>query len=163
MLPKIKTILYATDLGPDAPFVFRYALALGRQHQAAIVAVHGLEPLSRFGQSLIEQYISHDSSEEIHEKARNAVKGQLQQRLEQLCTEECNGAADCQNLVSSIRVVEGYPDQVILEVADDCSADLIIMGAHRHSMVGEVVLGSTARKVLHNANRPVLVVKIPKS
>lgn len=162
MLPKIKTILYASDLGPDAPYVFRYALALGRQHQATIVAVHGLEPLSPFGQSLVEQYISHDSSEKIHEKARDAVKAQLQQRMEQLCTKECEGATDCQNLVSSIRVVDGYPDQVILNVAKDCSADLIIMGAHRHTMVGEVVLGSTTRKVLHNATQPVFVVKIPK-
>lgn len=163
MLPEIKTILYATDLGPDAPLVFRYALALGRQHQAAIVAVHGLEPLSPFGQSLVEQYISHDSSEEIHVKARDAVKGQLRQRMEQFCAQECDGAADCQALVSSIRVVEGYPDQVILDVAKDCSADLIIMGAHHHTVVGEVVLGSTTRKVLHHASRPVLVVKIPKS
>ena len=51
MLPKIKTILYTTTLGPDAPYVFRYALALARQHQAQIVAVHAMEPLSGSGSS----------------------------------------------------------------------------------------------------------------
>jgi nucleotide-binding universal stress UspA family protein len=162
MLPKFKTILYATGLGPGAPYVFRYALAVARQHNAKIVAVHGMEPLTPFGQNLVEQYISHDMSEEMHKKARETVKEQLQQRMEQLCTMECNGKADCQNIVSSIQVIEGYPAQVILDVADNCSADMIIMGAHHHTIVGEVMLGGTTRKVLHNANQPVLVVKIPK-
>ena len=34
MLPKIKTILYATGMGAGAPHVFRYALALAKQHDA---------------------------------------------------------------------------------------------------------------------------------
>lgn len=162
MLPKIKTILYSTSFGPGAPYVFRYALALARQHQATIIAIHAIEPLTPFGQNLVEQYISHDTSEEMHEKAREAVKAQLQQKLEHLCTKECSGATDCQNLVGSTLVVEGYPSRVILDAAEKYSADLIVMGAHRHTIVGEVMLGSTTRKVLHNADRPVFVVKIPK-
>ncbi len=162
MLPQIKTILYTTGLGEGAPYVFRYALALARQHNAKIVAVHGMEPLTAFGQSLVEQYISHDSSEEMHSKARESVKAELKKRMEQLCTKECNNAPTCDIAVSSIHVVEGYPDQVIVKMANDCSADLIVMGAYSHSLVGEVVVGSTTRKVLHKATQPVLVVKIPK-
>ncbi len=75
MLPKIKTILYATGLGPAAPYVFRYALSLARQHEARIIAVHGMEPLSTFGQSLVEQYISHEQSEEMHQQARVIGQG----------------------------------------------------------------------------------------
>lgn len=162
MLPKIQTILYATGLGPGAPYVFRYAMALALQHQAKIVAVHGMEPLSTFGQSLVEHYISHETSEEMHAKARESVRAGLKQRLEQLCQKECQGNPSCANLVSSIRVVEGYPAQVILEVAMDCAADMIVMGAHSRTAVGEVMVGSTTRKVLHNGTRPVLVVKIPE-
>lgn len=161
MLPQIKTILYATGLGPGAPYVFRYALALARQHQARIVAVHAIEPLTPFGQSLVEQYISHDTSEEMHKKAQETVKAQIQARIEALCAKECNGATGCQDLVSAIRVVEGYPAQAILAAAGECAADLIVMGSHRHTMIGEVVLGSTTRKVLHGAGQPVFVVKIP--
>ena len=162
MLPKIETILYTTGLGPGAPYVFRHALAQARQYQARIVVVHAIEPLSAFGQSLVEQYISHDDSEAMHSKARETVKTQIQGRIEQLCTRECNGAANCENLVSSIRVIDGYPDQVILDTAKECGADLIVMGAHRHTVVGEVMMGSTTRKVLHNSFLPVLVVKIPE-
>jgi nucleotide-binding universal stress UspA family protein len=162
MLPKIKTIVYATGLGAGAPYVFRHALALARQFQAKIVAVHAIEPLSTFGQSLVEQYISHDASEEMHQKARETVKAQLKGRLEQLCAKECEGATECQNLVSSIQVIEGYPAQVILDAAKDCSADQIVMGSHRHTVIGEVMVGSTTRKVLHGTSLPVLVVKIPE-
>lgn len=162
MLPKIKTILYATGLGPGAPYVFRYALALARQHQANIIAVHAMEPLSAFAQSLVEQYISHETSEEMHQQARDVVKGQLQQKMNELCERECNGSPDCQNLVAAIRVVEGYPSHIIMEVAKEYSADLIVMGAHHHTLVGEAVLGSTTRKVLQATDLPVFVVQIPK-
>ncbi|MFH0782042.1 MAG: universal stress protein [Pseudomonadota bacterium] len=162
MLPKIQTIVYATGLGSGAPYVFRYAMTLAQQHQAKIVVVHGMEPLSTFGQSLVEQYISHDTSEEMHRKARETVKARLQQRLELLCQKECQGSPACSNLVSSIQVVEGYAAQVILKVASDCAADMIVMGARSHTVVGEAMVGSTTRKVLHSTTKPVLVVKIPK-
>lgn len=163
MLPQIKTIIYTTTLGPEAPYVFRYALALARQHQAKIVAIHAMEPLSQFGQSLVEQYISHESTEEMHSKARESVKAEIMQRIEELCTKECNNASSCDDAVSSVHVVDGYPVQVILNKAKDCSADLIIMGAHDHTKISEAVMGSTTRKVLHSASQPVLVVKIPKN
>lgn len=163
MLPQIKTILYTTDLGPDAPYVFRYALSLARQYEAKIVAVHAMEPLTQFGKRLVEQYISHENVEEIHSKARESVRDGIRQRIEQLCTKECNNATSCSNAVSSLHVVDGYPVQVILEKAKEFSADLIVMGEHGHSGVEEAFMGSTTRKVLHNASQPVLVVKIPKN
>ena len=162
MLPAIKTILYATGLSDGAPYVFRYALSLARQHGARIVVVHAVEPLSVFGQSLVEQYISHQDSEEMHSKARETVKAQIEERIKQLCAKECNGTAECGNPVDDIQIVEGYPAQVILHAAKACSADVIVMGAQRHSLVGEVMLGSTTRKVLHNAEQPVFVVRVPK-
>ena len=162
MLPKIKTILYTTALGPGASYVFRYALALARQHEAKIIAVHAMEPLSLFGRSLVEQYISHESTEEMHRKARESVTAGIKQRIEQLCTKECDNAPSCENAVSSVHVVDGYPVQVILDKAKECSADLIIMGAHDHTKVGEAFMGSTTRKVVHSSSQPVLVVKIPK-
>ncbi len=163
MLPKIKTILYTSDLGSGAPYVFRHALALARQHQAKIVAVHAMEPLSTFAQNLVEQYISHSNSEELHSKARETVTAQIKKRIELLCTKECNKATSCENAVSAIHVIEGYPDQVILDVAKDNSADLIVMGAYSHNVLSEMMMGSTTRKVLNRASQPVLVVKIPKN
>jgi nucleotide-binding universal stress UspA family protein len=162
MLPAIKTILYATGLSQGSPYIFRYALTLARQYQAKIVAVHAIEPLTTFGQSLVEQYISHDASETLHSKARETVKGQIEERIKQLCATECNGATECATLVSAIQVIDGYPAQVVLDAAKACAADVIVMGSQRLSLIGEVMLGSTTRKVLHNAEQPVFVVRVPK-
>jgi len=161
MLPKIKKILYATGLGPGAPCVFRYALSLARQHGAQIVAVHGMEPLSPFAQSLVELHISHDASEEIHRRGRETVKQNLHDRIRRLCEKE-NGDAEDGCRVIDIRIVEGQPAQVVLAVAAEVGADLIVMGAHRHTVLGEAVLGTTTHKVLHSASIPVLVVRIPE-
>ena len=162
MLPQIKTILYATGMGPGAPYVFRYALALANQHDAQIIAVSVLEPLSTFAQSLVELHLSHEQSVEIHGKAQIQAKERLRERITRLCEKESGAKSQCSHRVSEIRIEEGQPAQIVLEAAKECAADLIIMGAHRHTMIGDAMLGSTTDKVLHSAAQPVLVVRIPE-
>lgn len=162
MLPQIKKILYATGMGPGAPYVFRYALALANQHDAQIVAVSALEPLSTFAQSLVELHISHEQSEEIHNQTQARAKELLRERVARLCEKECADDQVCTQRVGEIQIEDGQPAQVILAAAREYAVDLIIMGAHRHTVVGDAILGSTAHKVLHSAAQPVLVVRIPE-
>lgn len=55
----------------------------------------------------------------------------------------------------------GPPAQQILKQADNLDADLIIAGSHsRHGL--EVLLGSTAHKILNLAECDVLLVRCPK-
>ncbi|MBE0598489.1 MAG: universal stress protein [Desulfuromonadales bacterium] len=162
MLPKIEKILYATGLGPAAPYVFRYALSLAQQYDATIIAVHGMEPLPTFAQSLVELHISHEQAEELHRQARQKAKERLQERIERLCGSETCLDLRGQNRVSAIHIVEGQPSQVVLQVAAESGADLIVMGSHRHTVIGEALLGTTTHKVLHGTDRPVLVVRIPE-
>lgn len=160
MLPKIKSILYATDLGPGAPQVFRHALGLAQQYDARIVIVHAAEPLSTFGQSLVELHVSHADSEKMHRDAREQVKNAIVARLHAFCEAELERAADGEQRVSDIFVVEGQASEVILEQASSVDVDLIVLGSHRHSALGEALLGTTTHKVLHRSGRPVLVVRI---
>ena len=55
-------------------------------------------------------------------------------------------------------VLAGSPAQEIVRYADDQQADLIVVGSHGRAMVGRLLLGSVADRVLHHAGRPVLVV-----
>lgn len=162
MLPEIKQILYATDLDDSAPKVFRYALRLAQQQRAEITILHAQEPLSPFAQSLVELHITHDQSESMHEEARHKASSMIEQRLNDLCEAEHCTDQDGRKLVSDISIVEGQPAEEIIKKASDIGADLIVIGSHRYSALGEALLGSTANKVLHRSETPVLVVKVPK-
>lgn len=161
MLPSIKKILYATALGAGSPYVFRYALTMAREHNAEISILHVQEPLSSFAQSLVELHISHKQSEEMHAAARKTTRKTIEQRLTSLCeAEQCQGA-DGRDLVTEIRTIEGQLAGTILEAAADSGADLIVIGSHRHTALGDALVGSTANKVLHRSTLPVLLVRIP--
>ncbi len=54
------------------------------------------------------------------------------------------------------------PADVILDVATETGAELIVIGVRRRSAVGKILTGSTAQQVLLEANCPVLAVK-PRS
>lgn len=162
MLPKIQKILYATGLGAGAPYVFRYALSLAQQYGAKIAVVHGMEPLTPFAQSLVELHISHEQSEQIHQNAREAMVGKIEERLELLCTKELCNDSEGRSRVCGIVIEEGSPSEVILRQAEKSGVDLIVMGSHRHTVVGDAMLGTTTHKVLHSSKIPVLVVRIPE-
>lgn len=160
MLPEIKRILYATDLDSGAPQVFRYALKLAKEQKAEITILNVLEPLGAFAQSLVELHIAHDQAEMMHEEAKEKVRKDIESRLAELCeAEHCQGP-DGRDLVAEIRVIDGQPAEAILATAKEMGADLIVMGSHRHSTLGDALLGGTANKVLHRAEAPVLLVKI---
>lgn len=52
----------------------------------------------------------------------------------------------------------GHVAQEIVTAARECVAGAIVMGCRGHSALGALVMGSTTYKVLHLADRPVLVV-----
>lgn len=160
MLPEIKTILYATDLGPGAPYVFRYALSLAQKHQAQVTVLKAMEPLSTFGQSLVELHISQSNSEQMHAEARAQVKAQIKERLHDFCVKEDSVSEE--NLVADIHVVEGKPAEVILAEARSINADLIVIGSHGHSALGDALLGHTANKLTHRSEIPLMLIRIPE-
>ena len=50
----------------------------------------------------------------------------------------------------------------VLKQADKRNCDLIVMGSHGHGVIEEAIIGSTARKVVRRAKKPVLVVRLPE-
>ena len=160
MLPEIKTILYATDLSTGSSHVFRYALSLARRYQAQVSILHVVEPLSPFAQSLVELHVSHQASEIQHAEIRNQLLNKLKERLHAFCEKEACAAEE--NLVADIHVLEGLPAPTIIKQAAACQADMIVMGTHQHSTIGEALLGTTAHKVLHSCTLPTLLIRIPE-
>ncbi len=161
MLPKIQTILYATALGPGAPYVFRYALHEAEKHGAKIVVLHVMEPLTPFGSFMVEQHISHEEAEKRQAEARDYATQKIQERVQRLCDMEAPNFKGGMDQISEIRVIHGQPHLEIVSKAREMKADLIVIGSHRHTAIGEM-LGHTATRVAHRAEIPVLVVRIPE-
>ncbi len=55
-------------------------------------------------------------------------------------------------------VREGKPSDIILKFADECGADLIVIGMHGGSELADLLLGSVAEKVIRHSTKPVLVI-----
>ncbi len=58
-----------------------------------------------------------------------------------------------------VRVVRGRPYPAILQIAQEVSADLIVMGVHGRSPVNLAMFGSTTNQVVRRATCPVLTVR----
>ncbi len=58
-----------------------------------------------------------------------------------------------------LRVVRGIASQEIVKIAEEISADLIVMGTHGYTGLTHALLGSTAERVVRKAPCPVLTIK----
>ncbi|HET9207785.1 MAG TPA: universal stress protein [Burkholderiaceae bacterium] len=60
---------------------------------------------------------------------------------------------------ASFKHVHGFASECIAALANELKPDLIVMGSHGHSALGNVVLGSVANGVLARCKAPVLLVR----
>lgn len=54
------------------------------------------------------------------------------------------------------------PAEVLVDLAEQTNAELIVIGVRRRTPVGKLLLGSQAQQVLLDAECPVLAVKAPR-
>ena len=57
------------------------------------------------------------------------------------------------------KLVEGASGQMIIHVADEVGAEVIVVGSHGRGWFKRVVIGSISEYVVHHSNCPVLVVR----
>ncbi len=138
-------MLLALDFSPDSEFIGNRALEIARLTGAKTTLVHVVEhvPLDLSNDLMLTQPLDVDA--ELLEDARNRL-AELAQTL---------GLDDAER-----RVELGSTKGEILRLAEECGADLIVVGSHgRHGLA--LLLGSTANAVLHGAKCDVLAIRVP--
>ncbi|HRD66389.1 MAG TPA: universal stress protein [Candidatus Competibacter sp.] len=153
----IRTILCAVDLGPRGSDVLRHAAGLAHRFGARLQVIYVIEPLSDFAQFWIGATVPEEIRQTLHANGYANVRQALQQRMDELCREVL--ANQTERLIADIQIVEGPPARVILETARSVNAEMIVLGSHGHSAIGEAMLGSVAQ-VTMKATVPVLLVPI---
>ena len=162
MLPKIESIVYPTDLSMSGGKVLRHVVALAEAHDAKVVLLHVVEPLSANMISVVDGLLPDGAptAEQIRNEGLATLRKNMYDKVHQFYLDEVPPENHGE---PEIHVVEGSPAKVILEEAEKLKASMIVMGTHGHSLLGELVLGSVALKVIHKSTIPVLLVPYPKS
>lgn len=162
MIPRIKKILYATDLSKNANYAFGHAINLAHHHDAKITVMHVLEELSPFAYSMVEDIAGAEKLEALkNEKQAYAIES-VKKDLHDFCEQVKADAPECPFVVEDIQVVKGNPTESIVNKADAIGADIVILGSHGQGLLADVTLGSVSRRVLRRCTRPVLIVRLPE-
>ena len=88
MIPKIKKILYATDLSDNAVYVLRYAVDSAKKHDAKIFILHVLEQMSASTEAIVRSYIPVEQERKIQEEKITFTMNRIQKRLKIFCEKE---------------------------------------------------------------------------
>lgn len=130
-------ILVPVDFSERAAPAARYAKALAAQFDSPIILLHAMPPLD-----LVD--ISGQMTSELNLQREQRLKEELDAFL----------AAELPTPPTTRVIVSGDPAHVIVEQAHEL-AGLIVMPTHGYGRFRRFILGSTAAKVLHDADCPV--------
>ena len=137
-------LLVAIDFSDADTQVLERARQLAAQNQAGITLLHVVEYLPMAYVDEIPPLESVEFSKALEQGAMKNLRA-LQDKLQPLGTE--------------VQVVTGMAKHEVVRVAEEIGADLIVIGSHgRHGI--QLLLGSTANGVLHQARCDVLAVRI---
>lgn len=137
----MKRILAPVDFSETSDKAFDYALSLARVFEAEVIALHVLqEPIL---------YQSHTA-----QSYRDAFEQKMQSNLDALLNRHT-----CEGVEITTEMKQGAPFVEIIQFAAENDCDLIVIGTHGHGPIHNMLLGSSAEKVVRKARCPVLVVR----
>ena len=146
-MKKFSTILFANDFSEGSDNAFDYAISLAKEYSGKLVLIHVInEPVDLRG-----FYVPHISFENLEKEIAEGA----QKMMDSFCDKHLK---EFRNFEQS--VISGVPADEIVKKADECGADLIIMGTHGRKGMDHLLFGSTAERVVRNANCPVMTVRL---
>ena len=141
----IKTVLVATDFSPASHVAVTTAFDFAARLNASVHMLHVIDEWA-----LTVTYLKALDIE--LPGLRERVIGEAERSLRALSASMAGSSQ------TTTEVREGRPAEVIVDVARQREADLIVVGTHGRGGVAHVVLGSVAERVVRLAPCPVLTV-----
>lgn len=137
------TVLVATDFSPSADAAVEWGSELAREHGGRVVLAHALDlhgPLTDFL----------PSPPELDEHLQGAAVA----RLDELAGRLREGGLEVE-----ARLELGVASQAVVRVAAELAPDLVVQGSRGlNPRLAQLLLGSTARRIVQHSPRPVLTV-----
>lgn len=143
-MPIYYNIVLALDLSQEAEQVIERGKALMQQNECRMTLLHVVEPVVTESSYDLITSLPADFDDNLRAQAEDF----LQRKRDAFGLKH-----------AEVRVESGSVKSEILRVAEDCGADLIVVGTHgRHGV--SLLLGSTANSILHGTPCDVLAVRI---
>lgn len=142
----ISHILVPIDFSVHSRNALKYAVPLAEEFSASLHLVYVVEPTIYPADLGFGQVVLPGVEDELRQKAAD--------ELQELIEKEIGS-----DIPTTATVRTGSPHQEILDEADEQHVDLIVVASHGHSGVEQILFGSTADRIVHNAKCPVLTVR----
>ena len=140
-----KKILFCTDFSENADAAFYYALNIAEGNpESRLVLLHIIpEPDAQFWKSYLYEVegVDKKAREDIEEKIRTMYLSKIPSEVSY-----------------EVKTVAGKADQKILELADEESVDLLVIGRGNRGGLGTLFFGKITEHVARRASCPVLIV-----
>lgn len=162
MLPKIRKILYATDLSDNSRRAFGYAAGLAELYNAQMMVLHVVEPINPNTYMQISSMMGETEWINLQAERDNEIIEEIKSRLKRFCLELQTDANTFQLSDDQILVRKGLPVEEINGLAEIENVDLIVMGTHGYGLVKDALMGGTVRRLVRHSEKPVLVVPNPE-
>lgn len=151
--PQVACILAPTDFSPAADAALPWADLLARVFGARLVLLHVVEVTYELLVDLPPTAWGEAGGETIARELEARARGQLEARAQRLGPSEH---------VLRTGLGAGLSRQLIIEVANEVGADLVVMGTHGRTGVERILFGSVAEHVIRTSPVPVLTVRPPR-
>lgn len=137
----MKTIVVATDLNGTSDAALEYARKLAGGYGARIVLAHGLDPVDYAAVDTIPGHLLRGMTDQ----ARAALDALANDLLHE-------------GIPSHSEIRQGAVAQMLLDIARQYQAGLIVIGTKGHEGAGPVIVGAIAEQLVRLAPCPVLAV-----
>lgn len=135
-------VLVATDGSEHAATAVEHAVEVADRYGATLHALYVIETRTAYDNAIVHP-------DEVHANLRQAGENALEE-VEQLAARR--------DVPVVPTVDEGVPPERILAYVDENDVDFVFMGERGRSAFKTVLLGSTAERVLYEADVPVALV-----